>query len=73
MRIKNKTNKRITFPVLEFSIGAKEEKEVNDNIVDKVLMYQDIDRVEKKVEPVKVEKKVEKIKDEKKKTGEFKK
>ena len=63
MRIKNKTNKRITFPVLEFSIGAKEEKEVNDNIADKVLMYQDIDRVEKKVEPVRVEKKVEKKED----------
>ena len=48
IKIKNKTNTRITFPVLSFSIGPKEVKEINLHLLDKVLRCKDIVEVEKK-------------------------
>lgn len=48
IKIKNKTNTRITFPVLSFSIGPNEVKEINLYLLDKVLSCKDIVEVEKK-------------------------
>lgn len=48
IQVKNTTNKRITFPVLSFSIGPNETKIICLDILDKVLFCKDIIEVEKK-------------------------
>ena len=47
-QVKNNTNKRITFPVLSFSIGPNEIKEISLNLLDSVLLCKDIVEIEKK-------------------------
>jgi len=73
----NSSNKRITFPSFDFSIGPNENKDVTDDMVSHILSYPDISLVEKKIETIKVEKKEDKVEkveevDEKKDVFKFK-
>jgi len=47
MKVKNKSNKRITFSTLSFSIGPKEEKETD---ISEILMNPAIEEVKEKKE-----------------------
>ena len=47
MKVKNTSNKIISFPSLRFSIGKKEEKEVNNSIARSVLTNPAIEEVKK--------------------------
>lgn len=59
MKVRNKTNKIISFPSLNFSIGKKETKEIQNSIFSRVLSNPAIEEVKKEKQIILPEKKKE--------------